>query len=98
MFGGSVTIFYQGGPVIDSEALPSNVSVLAWYSSALPSWLPIDQGRGSPAVTSGEYGHGRVVLNSPHAEHTLSAGIGKDFYKGELAWILRRREIVQINV
>lgn len=89
-FAGNVTIFYQGGPVVAAESLPVDVGILAWYRSALPSWLPTPQGVNTPAVTSSTYGEGRVVLNSPHAEHTQSGGIGPAFYQGELAWILRR--------
>lgn len=88
---GNLTIFYQGGPVVAAAALPANVSVLAWYRSSLPSWLPGPQGVDTPAVTSVEYGAGRVVLNSPHPEHTQSGGIGPAVYQGELEWVLRRR-------
>lgn len=96
-FSGNVTIFYMGGPVVAPESLPASVSVLAWYRSKLPSMSPGgDEGLNTPAVTSSEYGGGRVVLNSPHAEHTKSAPIGPAFYRGELEWIIRRREEIQL--
>lgn len=98
VFGGNVSIFYEGGPVVAASDLPSNVSVLAWYRSPVPSSLPKPQGVGTPAVTSALYGHGRVILNSPHAEHTQSGGIGAAFYAGELAWVLGSESEVQVHV
>jgi len=29
--GGNLSIFYQGGPVISAEDLPSNVTILSWF-------------------------------------------------------------------
>ena len=97
-FAGNVSIYYMGGPVVASASLPANVSILAWYRSKIPSWDPAPQGVDTPAITSTQYGAGRIVLNSPHAEHTQSAGIGPSFYRGELAWVLGRSELSSIIV
>jgi hypothetical protein len=44
----------------------------------------------TPAMTSAEYGHGRVVLNSPHPEIPIEDGKTlPEIYAGELAWALR---------
>merc|ERR1711879_1121580 len=87
-FGGNVSIYYQGGPVLSEASLPREVTILARFTSPVPSKLPSKQGVNTPSVTSSKFGNGRVVLNTPHAEHTLSGGIGTEFYKGQLAWVL----------
>ena len=54
----------------------------------------------TPAMTSGSYGKGRVVLNSPHPEIPPEAAAGgpsggrtrPEIYEGELAWVLHMRE------
>jgi len=90
-FAGNVSIYYQGGPVFSQPSLPSDVNVLARFTSPVPSYLPNPQGVGTPAITSSTFGKGRVVLNSPHAEHKLSAGIGPAFYLGQIKWVLLRK-------
>jgi glutamine amidotransferase-like uncharacterized protein len=95
-FGGNVTIWYEGGPVLPAESIPSSVNILSWYRTKIPSLLPDPKTINTPAMLSTKYGAGLVVLNSPHAEHTQSAaGLGVALYRGELAWILRRSEMLQ---
>jgi glutamine amidotransferase-like uncharacterized protein len=94
---GNVSIYYMGGPVVATHDLPSNVSILSWYRVDLPasSWEP-SGGRNTPSMTYAEYGVGRVVLNSPHAEHVKSApGIGPLIYRAEIAWASRHSSASQ---
>lgn len=98
---GNVTIFYTDGPVVAAEALPPGVDVLAWYRTKLPYPRPL--GRcgllNMPAITSAEYGAGRVVLNAPHPEHSQSAaGLGVEVYRGELAWVLQNRHALRMHL
>lgn len=88
--GGNLSIFYQGGPVISAADLPSNVTILSWFRTSVPP-QSLHKGKNTPSMTYAEYGAGRVVLNSPHAEHVKSqAGLGVKTYQGELAWVSRR--------
>merc|ERR1712048_1004672 len=92
-FGGNNSIFYGQGPIVAAESLPGNVSIWSWYRSEIHS-KHTNETTGvmvnTPAMTSIEFGAGRVVLNSPHPEFTPNI---PEIYQGELSWILRRSTI-----
>jgi glutamine amidotransferase-like uncharacterized protein len=95
-WGGNVSIWYQGGPVLPAESIPSSVNILSWYRTEVPSWDPDPKTINTPAMLSTKYGAGLVMLNSPHPCNTNStAGLGVAVYRGELAWVLRRSEVFQ---
>ena len=87
--------------------VPANVTVLSVFRTEIHS-EHTNETTGNmintPAMTSASYGHGRVVLNSPHSEippeheppsREPSSGPGRtrpEIYEGELAWVLRRDE------
>lgn len=95
-FEGNVTIMYHNGPMLKLEDLPSNVSVLAsfrgqgspWTSALQSESTPYNITNTTPAITSTEFGSGRVVLNSPHPEHLPGLIISAEIYAGELSWVL----------
>jgi len=96
----SLLIHYEGGPTIVNYTtdLPKSVGVLASYTEDLPSDWGWHEGAGTPAITYGVYGSGRVVLNAPHPEHVLSeSGVGVAVYRGELAWVARWGETSMLH-
>lgn len=79
------TIFYGQGPIIDSEELSSEVSILATYRSEISSrHTEITAGEmlDTPAVVSTRYGLGRVLFSSPHPELAAAAGGEPRLWKG----------------
>ena len=104
-FDGNVTIMYHNGPMLKQEDLPSNVTVLAFFreqgtplKSALQAeYTPYNITNNTPAITSTEFGAGRVVLNSPHPEHLPGLAISAEIYAGELSWVLPRDHLVRIG-
>lgn len=97
-FEGNVTIMYHNGPMLKREDLPPQVSVLAsfreqgapWTGALQSEYTPYNITNTTPAITSTEYGAGRVVLNSPHPEHLPGLIISAEIYAGELSWALPR--------
>lgn len=97
-FQGNVTIMYHNGPIVMAKDFPANVSLLAFYRAQGAPWgLAMDNVNITdyPALTSTEYGAGRVVLNSPHPEHLPGLAISAEIYAGELNWVLpKNRELI----
>lgn len=89
-FDGNVTIHYAQGPIISARSLPKEVTILSWFRTEIHSRYTretMGQMINTPAMTSIEYGAGRVVLNSPHPEFAPHL---PSIYEGELTWVLRR--------
>ena len=89
----NVSIFYGQGPVVAASSFPPNVSVLSFYRTEIHS-KQTNQTNGTmvntPAITSTQYGRGKVVLNSPHPEiPTMNGATLPEIYAAELAWALQ---------
>merc|ERR1712039_821911 len=88
---GNVTIMYHNGPMVDDSDFPSNVTRLAYFRAEGAPWqLEVGDVEmvGKPAITSTDYGEGRVILNSPHPEHIPGLAASAEIYAGELKWVM----------
>lgn len=89
----NVSITYAQGPIVATASFPSNVSLLSFFRTEVHK-KHTNETKGTmvntPAITSTEYGSGRVVLNSPHPEIPIEDGSTLPaIYAGELAWAAR---------
>lgn len=88
-FGGDVTIHYAQGPIMAPRWLPKHVTILAWFRSEIHSrYTQRTKGQmvNTPAITTAQYGEGRVVLNSPHPEFIPRL---PGIFRGQLVWLLK---------
>ena len=86
-FSGNVTIMYWQGPIVSNKDLPANVTRVASFLTEIHSRhtnQTTGEMAGTAAITSIEFGRGRVVLNSPHPELTPNL---PEIYAGELSWL-----------
>jgi len=70
---GEIKVFYGGGPILIPQHAPDlpEYTTLAFYTSEIHSVnsnMTRDQMMGGPAIVTSEFGKGRVLLSSPHAE------------------------------
>jgi hypothetical protein len=89
---GSLDYHYGNGPIFapaEKKELP-DYRVLAWFRTAIPSRDGADPAVmvNTPAIISGHYGKGRVLVSSGHSE--WSAGI-EAFLLRYVEWAGQRR-------
>ena len=78
---------YWQGPIVSNKDLPANVTRVASFLTEIHSRhtnQTTGEMAGTAAITSIEFGRGRVVLNSPHPELTPNL---PEIYAGELSWL-----------
>lgn len=87
MYQGEVNSSYAQGPILYPENIPASVEILASFTSEVSNSAETrGQMVDTPAITSGVYGSGLVVVSSVHPE---IMPYRPELLFGFLAWILR---------